>query len=223
MSDYLSCVEIEPATPAVATVIWLHGLGADGNDFVPVVPELQLPESLPLRFVFPHAPVRPVTINGGMPMRAWYDILSMGDSREVNEAQLNRSKEQVDALIDREQQRGIAADRILLIGFSQGGAVAYQSALRSPHPLAGLATLSTYRIKAALPENQALAHNRSLPVFTAHGEWDAVVPRNLGRQGFESLQAEGLEPAWHSYPMGHEVCLAEIRDLGDWMQRILLR
>lgn len=216
--DELECIEIEPAQPARATVIWLHGLGADGNDFVPVVPELQLSPGLAVRFILPHAPVRPVTINGGMAMRSWYDILSMGSTREINEAHLRAAATAVSALIEREERRGVPSERILLVGFSQGGAVGYRAALRYPRPLAGLAALSTYRISPELAESQALPANRQLPVFIAHGESDSVVPVQLGRLACQSLQQQGFDPQWHSYPMDHEVCLPEIRALGAWIE-----
>ncbi|MCW9051902.1 MAG: dienelactone hydrolase family protein [Motiliproteus sp.] len=217
MKELLPCIELEPEKSAVASVIWLHGLGADGNDFVPVVPELQLPEDLAVRFIFPHAPVRPVTINGGMPMRAWYDILSMGNSREIEDQHLYDAQQQIDALIERELERGVASENIILIGFSQGGAVAYQTALRYGQRLAGLACLSTYRISPERSENRCQPWNRELPVFVAHGEWDPVVPVGLGREGYESLSSDGIQAEWHSYPMEHEVCLEEIRTLGAWL------
>ena len=164
MSELLKCVEIEPAGDATATVIWLHGLGASGHDFEPIVPELQLPAGLPVRFVFPHAPDIPVTVNGGMVMPAWYDILAMDIDRKVDEAGVLASADAVDALIEREIQRGIPAHRIVIAGFSQGGAVAYQAALRYPQKLAGLLTLSTYMAMPVTPS----AANASLPVMICH-------------------------------------------------------
>ena len=221
MAEAIPCIEVEPSSTAVASVIWLHGLGADGNDFVPIIPELGLPADLSVRFIFPHAPVRPVTVNGGMPMRAWYDILSMGRSRDINDSHLYEACEQITQLIKREEQRGISSDRILLVGFSQGGAVAYQTALRYPHSLAGLAALSTYRIKPELTENQAVSANQNLPVFVAHGEQDEVVPVELGHQGFDSLRQQGFDPVWQTYQMGHEVCFKEIESLSRWIQQVI--
>ncbi|OMH25706.1 alpha/beta hydrolase [Motiliproteus sp. MSK22-1] len=221
MAETIPCIEVEPKSTAIASVIWLHGLGADGNDFVPIIPELGLPSDLPVRFIFPHAPVRPVTVNGGMPMRAWYDILSMGRARDINDSHLYEACDQITQLIGKEEQRGVSSDRILLVGFSQGGAVAYQSALRYPRSLAGLAALSTYRIKPELPEHQATTANHNLPVFVAHGEQDGVVPVELGRQGFESLCLQGFDPVWQTYQMGHEVCFQEIQTLSRWMQQAL--
>ncbi len=211
-------IEQAVGTAIDASVIWLHGLGADGNDFVPVIPALGLGEC-GIRFLFPHAPVRPVTVNGGLPMRAWYDILAMGAERKVNEAQLVEAADAVWALIEREQQRGVASERIVLVGFSQGGAVAYHCALRATEPLAGLAALSTYRV--APQRYPASPQQRGLAVFCAHGGYDEVVPRALGRQGWQSLCDEGLAPEWQEYPMGHEVCLAEIEALGAWIGRRL--
>lgn len=208
---------IEPARPARGCVIWLHGLGADGHDFLPAVPALQLPDGLALRFLFPHAPIRPVTVNGGLPMRAWYDIRSMGASREVDRDQLAASGAEVAALIDAQVAEGIPSDHILLIGFSQGGAVAYHTALRYGAPLAGLAALSTYRIGAGEAGFEPHPANLGLPLWIAHGEWDGVVPPALGRAAYDSLVAEGRRPLWHSYPMDHEVCVAQLRQLGQWM------
>lgn len=208
---------IEPAAQPRGSVIWLHGLGADGHDFVPVVPELALPETLPLRFIFPHAPIRPVTINGGMPMRSWYDILSMGHSREVNEDQLAESTAEIESLIEAQIRQGIAPERIVLIGFSQGGAVAYNTALRHSRRLAGLAALSTYRIGAGESAYAPHPANAELPIFISHGDWDSVVPVALGKAAYESLLGEGYQPQWHSYPMDHEVCLAQIQRLGRWL------
>jgi len=211
-------IEIETTTPVSASVIWLHGLGADGNDFVPIVPALSLP-AVGVRFIFPHAPERPVTINGGMPMRAWYDILAMGAQRQVNEEQLLQSAARIDALVAAEELRGVPRARIFLVGFSQGGAVAYHCGLRSDPPVGGVALLSTYRINPA--RFPARAVNRQLPLFCAHGDYDDVVPATLGRQGYQSLIDEGLAPEWHAYPMAHEVCLAQIQALGVWLARLL--
>ncbi len=217
MTNLLPHIEVESGSNPNASVIWLHGLGADGNDFVPIVPELKLPSDLPVRFIFPHAPIREVTINGGMAMRAWYDILSMGASREVNEAQLDEVSAQIKQLIEQEHQRGIDWDKIILVGFSQGGAVAYQTALSHDPRLAGLACLSTYRINPESPSNRALELNQSLPVWVAHGEWDGVVPVQLGKTGYESLAPQGLTAQWQTYPMDHEVCLEQILELGRWI------
>ncbi len=217
MSDLLRCVEIEPSAQATASVIWLHGLGASGHDFEPIVPELQLPADLPVRFIFPHAPQIPVTVNGGMVMPAWYDILAMNIDRKVDEAGVLASADAVDALIEREIARGIPSERIIIAGFSQGGAVAYQAALRHPKPLAGLLTLSTYMAMPVSPSNA----NASLPVMICHGSMDPMVPEQLGQRAVASLKEMGLEPEYHSYPMEHMVCLEQIREIGQWLSRQL--
>lgn len=217
----LSCVEVEPSKPANATVIWLHGLGADGHDFEPVVPALKLPESLPIRFVFPNAPHQPVTVNGGMVMPAWYDILEMSIERKIDVDGLLKSVQQIDALIQREIDRGIASDRIVLAGFSQGGAVAYHAALCYPKRLAGLITLSTYMATAELIEQQRSDINRNIPVVIHHGTADDVVPISLGTQATEKLQQLGYQPQWHSWPIDHGLCLEEVESIGEWLVRTL--
>ncbi|WP_323773791.1 alpha/beta hydrolase [Alcanivorax sp.] len=213
MSDLLRCVEIEPTAQATASVIWLHGLGASGHDFEPIVPELQLPAELPVRFIFPHAPQIPVTVNGGMVMPAWYDILAMDIDRKVDEAGVLASADAVDALIDREIARGIPSERIIIAGFSQGGAVAYQAALRHPQPLAGLLTLSTYMAMPVTPSSA----NASLPVMICHGSMDPMVPEQLGQRAAATLTELGYTPQYKSYPMEHMVCLEQIRDIGKWL------
>lgn len=218
MSDLLRCVEIEPSAQATASVIWLHGLGASGHDFEPIVPELQLPADLPVRFVFPHAPQIPVTVNGGMVMPAWYDILAMDIDRKVDEAGVLASADAVDALIEREIARGIPSERIIIAGFSQGGAVAYQAALRHPKPLAGLLTLSTYM---AMPVSPSEA-NASLPVMICHGSMDPMVPEQLGQRAAATLTELGYTPQYKSYPMEHMVCLEQIRDIGQWIAQRLM-
>jgi phospholipase/carboxylesterase len=210
--------EIETGPNPTAAVIWLHGLGADGSDFVPIVPELGLPDDAAVRFIFPDAPYRAVTCNGGYEMRAWYDILSLApESRRIDEAGLLESRDAVRALIARETGRGIPASRIFLAGFSQGGAVAYLTALTHPEPLAGLLALSTYVPSADLLQAGFNPACRTLPVFAAHGSVDDVVSMNLGRQALDLLQSLGVQPAWHAYEMGHGVCLAEVQDIGDWL------
>jgi phospholipase/carboxylesterase len=199
------------------TVIWLHGLGADGHDFVPIVPELALPRDAPVRFIFPHAPQQPVTVNGGMLMRAWYDIRAMEIAREVDEAGVDRSTASVRELLDQEVRRGIASNNILLAGFSQGGAIALHTGLLYEKPLLGILGLSTYlpvpdRLKAG-----AGTANRSTPIFLGHGDFDPVVPIRLGQGASTYLSDLGYAVEWHSYPMEHAVCLEEIRDVGAWM------
>lgn len=217
----LPTVVVEPVTPATAAVIWLHGLGADGHDFEAAVPMLGLPAGAAVRFVFPHAPVRPVTINNGWPMRAWYDILAIDIERKIDEESLLLSVAQIHNLIEREVARGIAPERIVLAGFSQGGAVAYQSALCYPQRLGGLVVLSTYIATAAHIREGRSEHNRQLPIWLAHGVMDDVVPFSLGEQAVITLQEMGYEPEWHSYPIAHEVSLEELQQLGHWLAQIL--
>ena len=203
------------------SVIWLHGLGADGHDFAPIVPELLLPSDLSIRFIFPHAPQQPVTINSGMVMPAWYDILSMEISRQVDEAGINRSAEQVRDLINKETNRGISSDHIMLAGFSQGGAVALHTGLLLQQPLLGILALSSYLpIPERTLETQN-AVNQSTPIFMAHGIYDPVVPVQLGQKTQEFLVSQGYDVVWHTYPMEHSVNMDEIRDVGKWMSRLM--
>lgn len=205
------------ATPSVA-VIWLHGLGADGSDFVPIVPELGLPPATGVRFIFPDAPYRPVTCNGGYVMRAWYDILSLApENRQIDLGGLLESRTLVRQLIEREIARGIPARRIFLAGFSQGGAVAYVSGLTHPERLAGIIALSTYLPAPELVTEELSPANRGLPIFVAHGSADDVVSPALGQQAFRQVSALGHAAQWHAYPMPHAVCPAEIADLGHWL------
>ena len=218
MEALLPSLEVETAPAPKFAVIWLHGLGADGSDFVPIVPELGLPAGCAVRFVFPHAPHRPVTCNGGYVMRAWYDIISLAsDSRRIDEAGIVLSRQAVRQLIARENERGIPCRRIFLAGFSQGGAVAYTTALTHPERLAGLLALSTYLPTPALVAAEASAANRDIPVFVAHGTQDDVVSPALGRQALDFLKEHGYHPAWHDYPMPHAVCQEEIEAIGLWL------
>lgn len=203
-----------------ACVIWLHGLGASGHDFVPVVSELHLPETMAVRFIFPHAPAIPVTINGGMVMPAWYDILTMaGAERRLDTALLMVSVDAVAALIADQRKQGVASERIVLAGFSQGGAVAYQLALSYPEPLAGLMTMSTY-----FPTSDTLvpsSANAALPIHIFHGSRDPMVPESMGLDALAALKALGHEPEYKSYAMEHELCLPQIEDISQWLQRVL--
>ena len=217
--SFLPCIDIEPKTTATATVILLHGLGADGNDFVPMVPEMRLPSSMALRFVFPNAPSIPITINGGYVMPAWYDITELSLDRKIDSTQLIASAEQVRLLIDREIDRGIPSNRIVLAGFSQGGAVSYQTALTYMQPLAGLLCMSTYFATGeTITPNSA---NKKLPIFICHGSQDPMVPEQLGRQAQERLLTMGYTVDYKSYPVGHSVCPQEIADISQWLQRLL--
>lgn len=213
----LPAVELETRAPVVASVIWLHGLGADGNDFAGIIPELRLPAGLGLRFVFPHAPLRPVTINGGHVMRAWYDIASADFMRMPDAAGIQESAGAVHALIAREQNRGIATTRIVLGGFSQGGALALHTGLRFPETLAGIVALSTYMPLADTLMDEAHPANACVPVFVGHGRDDSLIPLALAERTRELLNARDHPVDWHDYPIAHSVCLPELRDLGTWL------
>ena len=212
----LETVEQQPERTADAAVIWLHGLGADGHDFATLPPQLGMPPGSAIRYVFPHAPEMPVTLNMGMRMRAWYDIVSL-DARGQDEAGIRRSAAAVDALIAREIERGVAASRIVLAGFSQGAAMALFTGLRYPDRLGGVVALSGY-----LPLHEALADeaasaNREIEIFQAHGQHDQVVPHALGHGSAERLRAAGYRVDWREYTMAHQVCLEEVQDIGRWL------
>jgi len=213
----LPCVEIQTAEKPVHAVIWLHGLGADGNDFAPIIPQLVDPAWPALRFVFPHAPVRPVTVNGGMPMRAWYDIAGTRIEDKQDEAGLRASIGEVDQLIAREIERGVPSRHILLAGFSQGGAVVLAAGLRCQQPLAGIVALSTYLMLGEKLASEQSAANAHLPIFVGHGSVDPVVPQALGSGARDALTKLGHAVAWHGYPMAHQVCMEEIADLRAWI------
>ena len=211
-------VQLEPAAPANAAVIWLHGLGADGGDFVPLVPQLRLPAAISARFIFPHAPLRPVTINGGMRMRAWYDIVSLTRGDQQDEAGIRDSAAIVQALIEREAAAGLPHSRIVLAGFSQGGAIALHAGLRQDEPLAGILALSTY-----LPLHQRIAAElstagRATPILMCHGLYDNVLPLALGSGSRDSLRQLGCQVEWRDYPMQHEVCAEEVGDISAWLR-----
>jgi phospholipase/carboxylesterase len=214
----LDAIEITTGPEPRLAVLWLHGLGADGHDFEPIVPELGL--DVPVRFVFPHAPVRPVTINGGMAMRAWYDILGFDRRAKEDAAGIRASAAAVTELVDREIERGMTSDRIVLAGFSQGGAVALHTALREPRPLAGALALSTYLPLAATLASERSAANARLPIFMAHGTDDGVLPLQLAETSRGALEALGYAVAWHAYPMAHSVCLEEIGAIGAWLEAL---
>lgn len=215
----LPCEIIETQPEVSASVIWLHGLGANGHDFVPIVPELKLPESLGVRFIFPHAPSIPITINGGMVMPAWYDILAMDMEREIDTEQILASADAVKALITREMASGIPSERIVLAGFSQGGAVCYQAALSYNKPLAGLMCLSTYF--ATYKTLVADPANKNIPIHLFHGTQDAMVPEQMAQAAMDALALLDHKPSYKSYPMGHEVCMQEIADISAWLQQVL--
>ncbi|MCW9029476.1 MAG: alpha/beta hydrolase [Kangiella sp.] len=218
MSELLPCVTVEPSSAHQATVIWLHGLGADGHDFEPIVPELKLPEELGVKFIFPHAPVIPVTINGGYQMRAWYDIRNADLSQREDEAGVRQSGEQVEQLIRHEIEQGIATDRIILAGFSQGGAIALHLATRLNHKLAGIVALSTYLTIPDKLADEKSDSNLNTPIFMAHGQQDPVVPIQRGQYSAKVLEENGFTVQWSDFPMQHAVCLEEIQALGSYMQ-----
>ncbi len=217
----LETVEHQTGPAPQWTVLWLHGLGADGHDFEPIVPELVRPHWPAIRFVFPHAPVRPVTINGGTPMRAWYDIVGMDFATRAEAAGVEESIAQVEALIAREAGRGIPASRLFLAGFSQGGAITLAAGLRRREPLAGLVALSTYLPGGAAAAAARQVNSVAQPVFFAHGEHDPVIPVQHGLESARALEQAGFEVQWHHYPMAHQVCAPEITHLGDWLERRL--
>jgi phospholipase/carboxylesterase len=220
-SELLSCIELESGARPDAAVIWLHGLGADGNDFVPIVDEMRLPPALSIRFVFPHAPVRPVTLNGGMAMRAWYDIYNANLSDRADLAGVRMSAAQVVALIAREHQRGIASRRIVLAGFSQGGAIALYTGLRYAERLAGIVALSTYLVRGNELAAEAAPANGDVPIFMGHGTQDPMVRLEWGEGSRRTLVANGYPVEWHTYPMPHSVVWEEIEAVSAFLARVL--
>jgi phospholipase/carboxylesterase len=218
--DYLPSVEIEPTGPARAAVIWLHGLGADGHDFEGIVPELRLPADLAVRFVLPHAPAIPVTINGGFVMPAWYDIRESDLDRRGDRDGLLLSVERVRALVDREEERGVPSSRIVVAGFSQGGAVALHLGLTEPRPLAGILGISTYLVDRDESGPPAGARPKP-PIFLAHGTQDPMVPLAGGEEARAVLEKLGYAVDWHTYPMAHAVCAEEIEAAGRWLRGVL--
>ncbi len=220
-SKALECIEIETGPNPRHAVIWLHGLGADGNDFAPIVPELQLGDLGPIRFVFPHAPMRPVTINNGMVMRAWYDIIGTDLVRREDEEGLRASQAAVETLIARENERGIPAERIVLAGFSQGCAMALQTGLRHPARLAGIVGLSGYLPLATMTAAERHSANDDTPIFLAHGTMDPVVVFERAQATLEALQSMGYDVRFKTYPMPHSVCLEEVRDIAGFLREII--
>jgi phospholipase/carboxylesterase len=214
-------VEVETGRAPTGSVIWLHGLGADGHDFEPIVPELVRPAERALRFVFPHAPVRPVTLNGGYPMRAWYDISAIERGAAQDEAVNRASQQAIATLIRRENDRGIPTDHIVLAGFSQGGAMALFAGPRYPQKLAGIMGLSCYLLQSARLEAERTPANQSTPVFIAHGSQDPVIAPLLGEEASRQLQAAGYAVEWHMYSMPHSVSPQEVTDIAAWLRRVL--
>lgn len=223
----LEHIELVTGPDPKGTVIWMHGLGADGWDFVSIVKELQLPEDLPLRFIFPHAPTRPVTINNGYVMRAWYDISMAELQRLPDERGIRESQKQIEELLEREYSRGVASDKIVLAGFSQGGAIALQTGLRHAKPLGGIMALSTYLTLADSLAAESSAVNKNIPILMVHGSEDPIIPLALAEQSRDTLKQNGYSVRWHDYPMPHSVCMEEIEVISAWLvdrykSRILL-
>ena len=222
--DIPDTVEVGGEAQVDGTVIWLHGLGADGHDFEPIVPELNLAAHADIRFVFPHAPVRPVTINGGVPMRAWYDVISLDKSGPQDEAGIRDSAGSLLQLIERERERGVDASRIVLAGFSQGGAIAMHTAMRVPQRLAGLMALSTWMPLASTIGEEVVDNSesqpRELPVLMVHGTFDPLLPLAAGQHAREIMQDAGFKVQWHEYPMAHAVCAEEISEIRKWLVNI---
>jgi phospholipase/carboxylesterase len=221
VTQLLSCVEINPSEKPKASIIWMHGLGADGHDFENIVPQLQLPQNLSTRFVFPHAPTRPVTINSGYVMRAWYDITAIDPKTEQDEKGIAESQQAISALIEHEVSLGIPTEHIVLAGFSQGGAMALHAGLRYPQKLAGILALSCYLPLHAKVEAEKNTANLSTSIMLTHGTMDPVVPFAFGELSKQRLESLGYKVEWHSYPMQHNLCLEEIQDIGAWLQKVL--
>ena len=211
----MEAIEIQTGSKPAASIIWLHGLGADGHDFEPIVPELELAK--PVRFVFPHAPVRPVTINQGMRMRAWYDILQFGGGPE-DDAGIRASQRMMEQLI---KQQPVPVNRVVMAGFSQGGAIALQTALRYPERLAGVLALSAYLPQAASLQSERSPANQGIPIFMAHGRYDDIIPPRRAEESRKLLEAAGYPVEWHEYPMPHSVCAEEIADIAAFLARIV--
>jgi phospholipase/carboxylesterase len=221
--SWLPCVEIHPRGEARSSVVWLHGLGADGHDFEPIVPYLGLPDELGARFVFPHAPRRAVTINMGLLMPAWYDIRGLGPGAVEDERGVRDSAQRIQALVAREAERGVPSRAIVLAGFSQGGAMALHVGLRHPEPLAGIVALSCYLVRAGTLERERSAANLGLPILQAHGTDDPMVPFQHGLETRDLLTALGYDVTWRTYPMGHQVVPEEIEAIGAWLRDVLER
>lgn len=219
-SELLDYIEINPKTEPLATIIWLHGLGADGHDFEHILPDLRLPDSLPIRFVFPNAPKRPVTINGGMVMRAWYDILDVQVSSRINMSDFLESVDHLEALIQNEWQSGTPFDRIVLAGFSQGGAIALHTGLRYKKKLTGILALSTILPTVDTLAKEGSQVNQDIPIMLAHGTWDPIIPIANTVRTKQELTRLGYRLSWHEYPMEHAVCAEEIRDIRSWLIKI---
>ncbi|MBN1378761.1 MAG: dienelactone hydrolase family protein [Gammaproteobacteria bacterium] len=223
MTQVLDCVEIEPTQAARSAIVWLHGLGANGHDFEPIVPELNLPADSAVRFVFPHAPMRAVTINNGYVMPAWFDITALDRLEGASKSDIETSVQQINALIEKEHQRGIEYKNIVVAGFSQGGVIALHVAIRFPQTLAGVLALSTYLPCHEELKSLASGKNRDIPVFAAHGTYDPMIPIKLGRLSNQIAKEFFTGIAWQEYPMEHSVCFEEIQAIADWIKTRIFR
>lgn len=221
-SALLDCIEVNPSGKPAATIIWLHGLGADGHDFEAIVPELRLPDSLPVRFVFPHAPERAVTVNAGMIMRAWFDLIDLNlDANSADKEQFSESVEMLEALIENELRSGLASDRIVLAGFSQGGAIALHTGLHFPKRLAGILAMSMH-LPTIRDRSAALSPaNREVPIMMAHGQMDPLIPLARAIETRQELIRLGYAVSWHEYPIQHSVCAEEVADIRAWLLGVL--
>jgi phospholipase/carboxylesterase len=217
----LPYVEVNPTSQAKATVIWLHGLGDSGNGFAPIVPDLKLPDELGIRFVFPHAPMRPVTINNGMTMRAWYDITSLDFNNRADSQGVKESSALVADLIEKEIAKGIPANKIVLVGFSQGGVIALNLGTRFEKSLAGVMSMSSYMSESEKLNDEAHSANKNTPFFVAHGTHDDVVPVFMGNTAFKVLESNGYQATWHEYAMQHNVCMQQLNDISSWLKEKL--
>lgn len=221
MNTLLPAIELTTDHNPSTSVIWLHGLGADGNDFVPVVKELNLPEDKPIRFIFPHAPMRPITINSGYVMRGWYDLGLVGGQLTSKEDDIRASQQALEALIEREIERGIAPEKIILAGFSQGGVMALQTGLRYPKRLGGILALSTYLALANSLSVERSEANAAIPIYMAHGNQDPIIPLVMATNSRNELQRLGYQVEWHEYTMQHSLCIEEIESIGQWLGKVI--
>lgn len=217
----LESIESQSQPNPDAAVIWLHGLGADGNDFAPIVPQLGIAAELRVRFIFPHAPKQPVTINNGFVMRAWYDVKTPVLLQQQDAKGIKASQKALIELIRQQQEQGIDSKRIILVGFSQGGAIALYTGLRLKDPLGGILSLSSYLPLADTTAKEASEENQGVSIMMAHGNFDPVIPLQAGQESLQQLQALGYQPEWFSYPMEHSVCIEEIQEIGRWINRCL--
>ena len=221
MNNNLEVIVREPQQQADACVIWLHGLGADGHDFASIVEQLGLPSSHRIRFIFPHAPLRPITLNGGMVMRGWYDIYGIGVEYDEDEQGIREAELQINSLIESQIEQGIAADRILLVGFSQGGAIALHTGLRAQTALAGILALSTYLPLRETLTDELHREQHNIPIVFMHGKNDMVVPMALAQLSYQLLDQQSLQLKWHEYSMEHSVCLQQLQDIGDFIKKCM--